>query len=125
MVKMNHVGDSDGELALWIDGKPVSHLGKGLVRGKWVFDSFIPGAGGEGIRWNDVKRARESFNVPRGGLPFEGFRWRTAKELSLNYLWVYLYITQAPPGHVSRVWFDDIVVATEYIGPLQGNRRVR
>ena len=29
-----------------------------------------------------------------------------------------LYITQAAVGQVSKVWFDDVVVATEYIGPL-------
>jgi hypothetical protein len=39
--------------------------------------------------------------------------------VSLNFLWVLLYITRAPQGHVSKVWFDDIVVATEYIGPIQ------
>jgi predicted amidohydrolase len=120
MVKMNGPEDRNGELALWIDGKPVSHLGKGFPKGKWVFDTFTPRAGGEGVRWNDAKAGRERFEVPPGGCPFQGFRWRTAKELSLNYLWVYLYITKAPAGHVSRVWYDDIVVATDYIGPLQG-----
>jgi hypothetical protein len=120
MVKMNDVGDANGELALWIDGKPVSHLGKGFPKGLWVYDKFTPGEGGEGVRWDDAKGGPERFEVPPGGRPFEGFRWRTAQELNLNYLWVYLYITRAPEGHVSRVWFDDIVVATEYIGPLQG-----
>jgi hypothetical protein len=120
MVKMNDPGDRNGAMALWIDGKPVSRLAKGVPRGKWVFDKFIPGEGGEGVRWNDAKGTREQFVVPKAGRPFEGFRWRTTKELSLNYLWVYLYITDAPAEHVSRVWFDDIVVATDYIGPLQG-----
>ena len=58
--------------------------------------------------------------MPPGGEPFEGFRWRTAKELSLNYVWLYLYITKANEGHVSRVWYDELVIATDYIGPLQG-----
>jgi hypothetical protein len=40
MVKMNDVGDSNGEMALWLDGKPISHLGKGFPKGKWVFDKF-------------------------------------------------------------------------------------
>jgi len=119
MVKMNDPGDTNGAMALWIDGKPVSRLAKGFPKGKWVFDKFIPGEGGEGVCWNDAKGAPERFDVPQGGRPFDGFRWRTAKELSLNYLWVYLYITEATAGHVSLVWFDDIVVATDYIGPLQ------
>jgi predicted amidohydrolase len=121
MVKLNDVGDTNGALALWIDGKPVSHLGKGYPKGKWVYDKFSPGEDGEGIRWNPATSGPERFSVPPGGRPFPGFRWRTVPELNLNYLWVYLYITHAPPGHKSRVWYDDIVVATEYIGPVQGN----
>ncbi len=29
--------------------------------------------------------------------PFEGFRWRTAKELNVNYVWLYVY-TSKPDG---------------------------
>lgn len=120
MMKMNDVDDSNGEMALWIDGKLVSHLGKGFPRGKWIFDKFIPGQGGESLRWNDQAGDRESFTVPPDGAPFEGFRWRTTKDLKLNFLWLLDYITTAPAGHVSKVWFDDVVVATDYIGPLKG-----
>jgi hypothetical protein len=106
MMKMNDpTTESNGEQALWIDGQPwsedgqtISHLGKGFPKGKWVWDSWLPDPKGE---------------------PFEGFRWRTTAELKLNFLWLLLYITDAPPGHVSRVWFDDIVVAREYIGPIR------
>ena len=51
MLTCNEVGQSDGELALWLDGKPTTRIGPGTKTGKW-----------------------------------------------------------------SRVWFDDIVIATEYIG---------
>jgi hypothetical protein len=119
MMKMNDVGERNGELALWLDGKPISHLGKGFPRGKWVFDKFLPNEGGDSMRWNDQKGDRENFMTAPGGDPFEGFRWRTDDQLDLNFVWAYLYITDAPQGHVSRVWFDDIVVATEYIGPIQ------
>ena len=115
MVKLNDVGESNGELALWIDGKRVSHLGKGFPQGTWTFDKFNPGMTAKGVRWNREQGNREE--IP-GGVPFEGFRWRTAKELTLNFVWPYVYITGAPQGHVSRVWFDQIVVATQYIGPL-------
>jgi hypothetical protein len=105
MMKMNEpVTASDGAQALWIDGRPwekdgqvISSLGAGFPRGKWVWDSFHPDPTGE---------------------PFEGFQWRNTEDLKLNFLWLLLYITKAPPGHISRVWFDDIVVAREYIGPL-------
>src|SRR5439155_10435464 len=118
MVRMNDVGDSNGEMALWIDGRRVSHLGKGFPMGKWVFDKFIPGEGGESIRWDDAKGRPESFTVPAAGVPFEGFRWRRDGRLKLNFLWVLDYITDVPAGHVSKVWFDHVVVARRYIGPL-------
>jgi hypothetical protein len=71
MIQMNDMGESNGELALWIDGKRVSHLGKGFPKGKWVFDKFTPGEGGEGVRWNDATGDREVFSVPPGGEPEE------------------------------------------------------
>ena len=40
-------------------------------------------------------------------------------EQPLNFLWLLCYITKSPPGHVSQIWFDDIVVAREYIGPIR------
>jgi hypothetical protein len=117
MMKLNDVGDSNGEQALWIDGKQVSHLGKGFPKGLWTFDKFNPGSGGAGIRWNDAKRDREEFQVPSDGAPFDGFRWRTDPALNLNFVWLYIY-TQKPSGHRMQVWFDDLVVATQYIGPI-------
>ncbi len=119
MIKLNTPAtERNGEIALWKDGKLVSHLGPGYPRGKWTFDRFLIGQGGEGIRWVDEKGDRETFEVAEGGEPFEGFRWRSTEDLKLNFLWVLFYITRAPEGHVSQVWFDDIVVAKEYIGPL-------
>jgi hypothetical protein len=121
MIRMNDVGDSNGEQALWIDGKLIAHLGKGFPRGRWTFDKFEPGQGGRGQRWNDARGDRESFDVPEGGAPFEGFRWRTVPELNVNYVWLYVF-TQREAGHRMRVWYDDVVVATDYIGPLTPKR---
>ena len=105
MMKMNEpVTKSNGEQALWIDGRPwekngqvISHLGEGFPRGKWIWDSFHPDP---------------------NGTPFEGFRWRSTPDLKLSFLWLLLYITDAPAGHISKVWFDHIVVARAYIGPV-------
>ena len=104
MMKMHEpVSESNGEQAMWIDGRPwekdgqlISRLGKGFPKGKWVWDSFTPDP---------------------DGAPFQGFRWRNDRKLNLNFLWMLLYITDAPAGHMSKVWFDDIVVAKTYIGP--------
>jgi len=47
---------------------------------------------------------------------YTGFRWRTTPDLKVNCLWVLLYIHDNK--QVNRVWFDDIVVATEPVGPM-------
>jgi len=120
MIKLNDpVTERNGELALWLDGKLVSHLGPSFPAGVWVYDKFMPGKGGRGVRWNDARGGPDYFRVPAGGLPFEGFKWRTDPRLKINFLWVLLYITRAPDGHVSKVWFDNIVAATQYIGPVK------
>jgi hypothetical protein len=118
MMKMNDVGETNGEMALWINGKQVSHLGQGFPKGKWVYDKFLPGQGGDGVRWNEQTRGSQQLAFPRDGLPFEGFRWRNDERLKLNFLWVLLYITKAPKDHVSKIWFDNIIVAKTYIGPI-------
>ena len=118
MVLMNDVGKSNGQLALWVDGVLVSHLGEGFPQGLWTFDKFEPGKGGPGVRWNRETNQREYFETAAGGDPFEGFRFRTVEELQTNFLWIYLYLTKGTAGHANRVWFDDVVVATEYIGPI-------
>ncbi|MBN2137255.1 MAG: hypothetical protein JW720_05580 [Sedimentisphaerales bacterium] len=110
MVKMNTPPTaSNGAQAIWIDGKPhlkdgriISSLGPGYPKGNWVWDSFNPDPNGQ---------------------PFEGFQWRSDEKLNINFLWLLLYITKAPPGHISNVWFDDIVVATSYIGPIEPPRK--
>jgi hypothetical protein len=60
---------------------------------------------------------------------FEGFRWRTTDKLKINSFWLLYYNTDQPARHnrdpdpasrVMQVWFDDIVLATEYIGPVHG-----
>ena len=60
---------------------------------------------------------------------FDGFRWRTTDKLKINSFWLLFYNTDQPARHnkdprpesrVMEVWFDDVVVATEYVGPVQG-----
>jgi len=116
MVKLNDIGDRNGELALWIDGKLVSHLGKGFPVGTWIWDKFCPGKKGKGIRWDNKVGGRVSIE---GGKPFEGFMWRTVEALKINYIQIQLYITGAPRDYISRVWYDHVVVAKKYIGPIK------
>ena len=108
MLKLNSAPEkADGELALWLDGKRVAHFAPGARRGPWTGMGFAL--------------------LPDGGEPFEGFRWRKSTDLKINFFWLLHYVTenaarqnrQANPNPVNRVWFDDIVVATEYIGPVK------
>ncbi len=119
MLKVNDLGQSNGEAALWIDGKLVGYFGQGFPKGKWVYDKFLRDQGGQGVRWNDQSGGPEDLTFVPGGEPFEGFQWRSAEDLKLNFLWLLFYITDSPQGHVTRIWMDDVVVAQEYIGPIQ------
>ena len=97
MLKANTPGQYDGEQAAWIDGKLVAHFAPGTPRGYWLRDRFF----------NDPSRE-----------PFEGYNWRTRDDVKINCYTMGLYVT---PGkgvaQVSRMWYDDVVLATEYIGP--------
>jgi len=107
MIKMNSDPDTrDGELTLWIDGKEVGHFVKGVMRDNW-----------SGMGFDIVKE---------GGTPFEGLLLRTDNALKVNYLWLEHYIDEGAqrqnrlenPNRVNRVWFDNVVVARKYIGPI-------
>jgi len=85
MVKLNEVGEADGEQAFWIDGK---------CAGRWG-----------------------------------GYRWRTDEKLKINGVWLLYYVTgdaikrsRGEPKD-QHVLFDDVVVATEYIGPMKKRER--
>ncbi len=107
MVKMNDPVDaSNGEMAFWIDGKlhrrdgqVVNHIGPGFPKGRWTGGWWSP-----------------STNTDN---TFEGFAWRSVEALKANYVWLYVY-TSKPAGHWIKVWFDDVVLAKKYIGPLHG-----
>src|SRR5436190_20611963 len=108
MMKLNSAQEkADGELALWLDGKPVMHIRQGTPRGPWTGMGFTAHA--------------------RGGEPFEGFRFRKSNNLNINFFWLLFYVTEnagrqnnvAKSNPVNRVWFDDIVVSTRYVGPIK------
>jgi len=54
---------------------------------------------------------------------FPGLRWRTRNDVKVNCLWLqhYGYDSSDPTRQYSKdqqtVWFDDIVVSTQYVGP--------
>lgn len=123
MVKMNDIGDSKGEQAYWLDGRlsrnrdgnVTSYLGKGFPAvGSWTYDKFKPYVNEPGITW-DYSRGK---GIPiDGGRPFPGFEWRSSPELNINAIWLYRYMSKPEKG-ISKVWWDHLVVAKKYIGPL-------
>jgi len=83
--------------------------------GRWYCVEFMtkcntPGKGdGEVALWIDgVKLAHH-----------KRINWRSSAKLKLNAFWLMLYVTEhsAKTNKVNTVWFDDVVVATDYIGP--------
>jgi len=98
MIKMNTpVTSLNGEQAVWIDGVLRQHLAEGSPLGSWSSDEFFPSPSGS---------------------PFEGFQWRSTTALSINYLWFQYYHETGGNGVTDRLTFDDLVVATQYIGPM-------
>jgi hypothetical protein len=87
MLKVNSVGEADGEQAFWIDGR---------CAGRWG-----------------------------------GYRWRTHGDLKISAVWLLYYITDAAlrrsrgEPKAEHVLFDDVVVATDYIGPMEKPRSSR
>ena len=106
MLKLNQIGQSDGEQAFWIDGKLVGHWKPGSPEGTWIREKFA---------------TYGPFN--KDPKPFTGFNWRTDASLKLNRISLQWYLSkdQSWPKMTATentVYFDNLVVATSYIGPL-------
>lgn len=73
-----------------------------------------------------AKDGEQAFWIDgRPAARFEGLRWRTHPRVKVNGLWLLVHATEAaakakgsadPAAHLT-VLFDDVVVATEYVGP--------
>jgi len=88
-------------------------------RGRWyamemMLQANTPGkADGRQAFWIDGKLIGD----------FTGIEWRTAADLKINAFTLMSYVTDRwTKNKVNRVWFDDVVVATEYIGPVAAKK---
>ena len=98
MVKGNDsVGSANGELKLWIDGVPIMHMGPGFPNGYESFGIFTPNPSGPA---------------------WPGFQWRNSSALKANFVWLSMFEPYLGQGSTAEVLFDQVVVATEYIGPI-------
>ncbi len=107
MVKLNTIGNRDGEQAFWINGTLIEHYKPGSPAGTWVRDRFDTTTS----TWNPNPQ------------PFEGMSWRTHDSLQINRATLQWYVSdraaQNGPTDKNIVYFDNVVVATQYIGPVQ------
>jgi hypothetical protein len=107
--------------SFWANGDPIP-------RGQWIcmevmIQANSAGASdGEQAFWIDGKRVGY----------FKGIRWRSTDLLKLNSFWLQYDVCQNSPQHNNdptpnereyEVWFDDVVLATDYIGPVRGQPR--
>jgi hypothetical protein len=106
--KVNTVGQSDGELALWMNDVLVGEYRPGTPRGRWLRDNFYS----FGQYFQDEQA-------------FEGFDFRSSDEVLMKRITLDAYYekgsldalastTTVPEAQV--ILYDDVVVATERIG---------
>lgn len=85
-----------------------------IERGRWYcFEAMVklntPGLlDGEQAFWIDGVKILHAKNI----------RWRDSELLKLNFFWFCVYIHQAIQDNTC--WYDDLVISTEYVGPLDG-----
>jgi RNA polymerase sigma-70 factor (ECF subfamily) len=111
-----HDMSADGAGQYW--GKDFSSESDPIPRGRWLCVEVMVKANsdpdladGEQALWIDGRQVAA----------FTGIRWRTSDELKLNSIWL-LYggnTTAVTGDQRDEAWFDDIVVADEYIGPIR------
>lgn len=97
MLKLNNpVSGSSGEAKLWINGKLIEHYGAGFPSGSWNELTFTQGA----------------------GQAFDGFQWRSSAAVLFNSIWIKNYTFNGTDTQPNNIWYDHIVVAKKYIGPI-------
>lgn len=106
-MKANTPGKKDGMKAFWINGKKIGEWKQGSPEGTW-----------RGARF--VTSGPENLNPE----PFEGFEFRSDDSVKISEINLQWYVSKeyADSGDANEniVYFDDVVIATSYIGPMYG-----
>jgi hypothetical protein len=106
MLKTNTPSLHDGEQAFWVDGQLVGNYSTGTPMGSWVRENFFS--------WGP-------FYGFTPIVPFEGYNWRSTSTLKINSVdlewWFDSYEAASPLQNIA--YFDDFVVATDYIGCIE------
>ncbi len=97
MIKLNSSATAhDGELAIWIDGVLLAHFKPGFPSGQ-----FHPYSG--------------DWEMYPAGPGFPGLQWRDMTDYGLNWIKIQNYDDVGAP---TDLLVDDLVVATDYVGPI-------
>lgn len=133
--KWTEVSNKDDKVLAWADDGPEGTQGKRCIQmtatlgqdvGGHLYAPLPRGVDTAYARFY-VKWSGMGFQLlEEGGEELEGFRWRTSTDLQVTYFWLEHCVTEnaakqngvKDPRKVNRVWFDDVVVATEYVGPI-------
>lgn len=83
------------------------------------------------VKTNTPERDDGELDCWIGGVKSGEFRrinWRSAESLKLNKVWLTLWLEnnefiQNGGGTTRTVWYDDVVIATQYIGPVRGSAK--
>ncbi len=116
MGKANTVGENDGELAFFIDDRPIGEYRAGYPEGTWLRDSFHTGGC--------------DFSACTEPAPFEGFDFRSNDDVRYKQLFLDAYYERGSAADKraaleergltvsdeQTILYDDVVVATERIG---------
>jgi hypothetical protein len=87
-----------GEHTVWLNGNPVSSLGYMFPNGTWSGGKFTQN--------------------PAAITKFEGFKWRSIDVLKINWIWLQAYVDVSDTSLITTTWFSNVIVATQYVGPL-------
>ena len=114
--QVNAVGQSDGNLSLWVNDAPVGEYGAGYPDGTWLRDVFHQGGC--------------EFSACTEPAPFEGFEFRTNEAVLFKGIFLDAYYERDSSADKraeleargltvsdeQTILYDDVVVATERIG---------
>ncbi len=107
-LKANTPNQYDGEQVFWVNNQLVGNYSTNSVNGSWIREKFFTFGGWVG--W--------------GGQPiisWPGYNWRTISSLKLNRVDLEWWFNGIPASYPTEniVYFDDFVVATDYIGCIE------
>ncbi len=120
MTKVNSAGNTDGEVALWLNNQLVGDYAQGSPVGTWLRDSFNTWGPYDGPM-TAIGSNGQKFST--GPAPFGGFSFATSssvlmKSVTLGSYWQSDDPQLANSPSAETILYDNIVLATQRIGCL-------